>query len=93
MTITLFVRTYPVKDAPFTLSLVPFPPTQKATIIRDGKEYDAVSRETRVTVPDGSVVDAEKKVLCWRGDKGTVRSTARQVYELVLADAPGFGQA
>ena len=93
MKITLFVRTYPVKDAPVALSLVPFPPGQRHTYTRDGKVYDAVSREMRVTVPDGSVIDADKKLLCWAGDAGPVKSKAREVYELVQAHASGFGTA
>ena len=55
MKITLFVRTYPVKDAPVSLSLVPFPSRERHTYTRDGQVYDAVSREMRVAVPDGSV--------------------------------------
>jgi hypothetical protein len=93
MKIILYVRTYPVKDAPVALSLVPFPPHQKHTYTRDGKVYDAVSREMRVTVPDGSVVDADRKVLRWAGDKGAVQSTVNEVYELVKAHASGFGTA
>jgi hypothetical protein len=93
MTITLYVRTYPVKDAPVALSLVPFPTSQRHTYTRDGTVFDAVSREMRVTVPDGSVVDAERKVLRWAGDKGPVMSTVNEVYELVKARAPGFGKA
>lgn len=93
MKITLYVRTYPVKDAPVALSLVPFPPHQKHTYTRDGKVYDAVSREMKVTVPDGSVVDTERKVLCWAGGTGQVKSTVNEVYELVKAHASGFGTA
>lgn len=93
MRITLYVRTYPVEDAPVARSLVPFPPHQRHTYTRDGTVYDAVSREVRVTVPDGSVVDAERKLLCWAGDKGPVKSTVNEVYDLVQAHAPGFGTA
>ncbi|HJZ58947.1 MAG TPA: hypothetical protein VKE74_28645 [Gemmataceae bacterium] len=93
MKITLYVRTYPVKDAPVTLSLVPFPPGQRHTYTRDGKVYDAVSREMRVTVPDGSVIDEDRKLLCWVGDKGPVKSTVNEVYTFVQAHAPGFGTA
>ena len=93
MKITLYVRTYPVKDAPVALSLVPFPPHQKHTYTRDGKVYDAVSREMRVTVPDGSVLDADRKLLCWDGDQGPVKSTGKEVYDLVRAHASGFGTA
>jgi hypothetical protein len=93
MKITLYVRTYPVKDAPIALSFVPTPPHQKHTYTRDGKVYDAVSREMRVIVPDGSVIDLERKFLCWTGDKGKVKSTVNEVYELVKAHASGFGTA
>ena len=92
MKITLYVRTYPVEGAPVALSLVPFPPSQRHTYTRSGTVYDAVGREVRVTVPDGSVVDADKKLLCWAGDKGPVKSTVREVYELVQAGASGFGK-
>jgi hypothetical protein len=93
MKITLYVRTYPVKDAPVALSLVPFVPGPRHTYTRDGTVYDAVSRQLRVTVPDGSVVDAERKLLCWDGENGPVKSTGKEVYELVRAHAPGFGKA
>ena len=93
MKITLYVRTYPVKDAPVSLSLVPFPTGPRHTYTRDGKVYDAVSREMRVTVPDGSVVDADRKLLCWAGEAGTVKSTVNEVYALVQARASGFGTA
>ena len=91
MTITLYVRTYPVEDAPVVLSLAPFPTGQKHTYTRDGKVYDAVSREMRVIVPDGSVIDWDRKFLCWTGDKGKVKSTVNEVYELVKARTSGFG--
>ena len=93
MKITLFVRTYPVKDAPVALSLFPFPTHQRHTYTRDGKVYDAVSREVRVTVPDGAVIDTDRKLLCWAGDAGSVKSTVKEVYELVQAHASGFGTA
>jgi hypothetical protein len=93
MKITLYVRTYPVKDAPVALSLVPFPLHQKHTYTREGRVYDAVNREMRVTVPDGSTIDTDKKLLCWAGDKGPVKSTVNEVYALVQAHASGFGMA
>jgi hypothetical protein len=93
MKITLYIRTFPVKDAPVALSFVPTPPDQKHTYTRDGKVYDAVSREIKVIVPDGSVFDMDKKLLCWTGDKGKVKSTVNEVYELVKARASGFGTA
>ncbi len=93
MKITLYVRTYPVKDAPVALSLTPSPTGQKHTYTRDGKVYDSVSREMKVTVPDGAVIDSDQKLLCWDGDKGPVKSTVNEVYQLVQAHESGFGTA
>jgi hypothetical protein len=93
MTITLYVRTYPVEGAPVARSLTPVPLSQKHTYTRDGTVYDAVSREMRVSVPDGSVIDRVVNVLRWRGEKGPVQSTGDEVYELVQARASGFGTA
>lgn len=93
MKITLYVHTYPVEDAPVAYSLVPFPPHQRHTYVRDGAVYDAVGGEVRVTVPDGSVVDAERRVLCWPGARGPVKSKVGEVCALVQAGAPGFGRA
>jgi hypothetical protein len=86
-----YVRTYPVKDAPVALSLIPFPPHQKHTYTREGKVYDAVNREMSVIVPDESVIDTDRKLLCWAADTGSVKSTVNEVYELVQAHASGFG--
>ena len=93
MQITLYVRTYPVKNAPVAMSLVPFPTSQKHTYTCNGNVYDAVSREMSVTVPDGSTIDKDRKLLCWVGAKGAVKSTVNEVYELVQTDASGFGTA
>ena len=93
MKLTLYVRTYPVKDAPVALSLLPFPPHQKHTYTRDGKIYDAVGREMTVRVPDGSVIDADRKLLCWDGGTGKTKSTVNEVYDLVKSHASGFGTA
>jgi hypothetical protein len=93
MKITLFVRTYPVKDAPVAYSLIPYPTHQRCTYTRDGKVYEAVSREIKVLVPDGAVIDTDQKVLRWSGDKGNVKSTVNEVYELVQARVSGFGTA
>lgn len=93
MKITLYVLTYPVKDAPVAMSLVPFPASQRHTYTRDGRVYDSVGREMMVTVPDGSVIDEARKLLRWAGDKGKVRSTVNEVYALVQSHAPGFGTA
>jgi hypothetical protein len=52
--------------------------------------YDAVNREIMVTVPDGAVIDADRKLLLWRGDKGQIKSTVNEVYELARSHAQGF---
>ncbi len=93
MQITLFVRTYPVADAPVAVSLFPDPPGRRHTYTRDGAVYDPVRREVRVRVPDGSVVDEYRGLLRWAGGEGPVKSTAAEVYALVRARAPGFGTA
>ena len=72
MKITMYLRTYPVAGAPVTVSLVPFSLHQKHTYTFEGKVYDAVRREFQVTVPEGAVVDTDKKLLAWTGDKGYV---------------------
>jgi hypothetical protein len=90
MKITLYVRTYPVKDAPVTLSLVPFSPHQKHTYTLAGKVYDAVRKEMQVIVPDDAVIDTDKKLLAWTGDKGLVKSTATEVFDFAQAQVSGF---
>jgi hypothetical protein len=93
MKLTLYVRTYPVKDAPVALSFAPTPLHQKHTYTRNGKVYDAVCQEMKVIVPDGSVLDLDRKFLCWSGEKGKMKSTVNEVYELVKARASGFKTA
>ena len=93
MQITLYVRTYLVKGDRGALSFAPTPPHQRHTYTRDGKVYDAVSRTVEVTVPDGSVFDIDRNVLCWPGTSGKVKSTVNEVYELVKMGASGFGTA
>ena len=90
MKITMYLRTYPVAGAPVTVSLVPFSPHQKHTYTFEGKVYDAVRREFQVTVPEGSVVDVDKKLLAWTGDKGLVKSTATEVFDFAKANVSGF---
>jgi hypothetical protein len=88
--ITLYVCTYPVKDAPVALSLVPFPSSQRHTFTLKGKVYEAVYREVQVVVPDGAVVDADRKLLFWAGDKGRVKSTATEVFGYAKEHDSGF---
>jgi hypothetical protein len=92
MKLTLFVRTYPTQDAPIALSFFPDPTHQRHTFTRGDTVYDSVSREMQVNVPDGAVVDACRRLLRWTGDRGQVKSTVNEVYELVQTRASGFGQ-
>ena len=90
MKITLYPRTYPVKDAPVSLSLVPCPSHQKHTFTFKGKVYDAQRRELQVIVPDGAVIDTHKMLLSWAGKKGAVKSTASEVFGFAQAHVSGF---
>ena len=93
MRLTLYVRTYPVEGAPGALSFSPTPPHQRHTFTREGKVYEAVGREVSVVVPDGSEFDADRRLLCWHGGKGKVKSTVDEVYALVKARDSGFRAA
>jgi hypothetical protein len=90
MKITLYQRTYPVKDAPVSLSLVPFATHQRHTFPVGGKVYEAVCQELQVIVPDNATIDPLKNLLSWDGDKGRVKSTAKEVYDLAHAGGSGF---
>jgi hypothetical protein len=90
MQIILYQRSYPVAGAPVALSLVPHSDAQRHTFTVGGKVYEAVRRELRVIVPDGAKIDAVKNLLCWAGDKGQVKSTAKEVFDLAEARASGF---
>ncbi|HVL14664.1 MAG TPA: hypothetical protein VM529_18975 [Gemmata sp.] len=93
MTITLYQRTFPVQGAPVALSFLPCPPHQRHTYTRDGEVYEAVRREVRVVVPEGAAVDPVRNVMSWSGDKGPVKSTAGEVFDLATARASGFRRA
>ena len=93
MQITLYRRSYPVADAPVALTFVPDAATQRHTFTAGGRVYEAERRELRVAVPDDAKFDGVKNLLCWVGDKGPVKSTAREVYELAEARTSGFRMA
>lgn len=93
MRITLYHRTYPVKDAPVTVSLVPFSGHQRHTFTVGDKVYEAVCKELRIVAPDDATVDALKNLLSWVGDKGPVKSTAKEVFDMACAGASGFRMA
>jgi hypothetical protein len=90
MQITLYRRSYPVAGAPVAWSFVPHSPGQRHTFTAGGKVYEADREEVRVVVPDGAKLDTLKDVLSWAGDKGAVKSTAREVFALAEARASGF---
>ena len=46
-------------------------------------------RELRVIVPDDAKLDVLKNLLCWVGDKGPVKSTAKEVFDLAEAQVLG----
>jgi hypothetical protein len=93
MQITLYRRSYPVAGAPVSLSLLPHAAGQRHTFTAGGKVFEAVLGELRVTVPDGAQLDPVKNLLCWVGDKGPVKSTAKEVFDLAEARASGFRMA
>lgn len=90
MQITLYHRTFPVAGAPVSLSLVPCSASQRHTFSAGGRLYEAEHREVAVVVPDGAKLDVLKNLLGWAGDKGPVKSTAKEVYDLAVAGTSGF---
>jgi hypothetical protein len=91
--ITLYQRTYPVKDAPVALSLVPHDRNQRHTFTVGDKVYEAECRELRVVIPDDAKIDPLKNVVSWDGDQGRVTSTAKEVFDLARAGVSGFRMA
>lgn len=90
MRITLYRRSYPVAGAPVALSLIPHDASQRHTFTHAGKVYEAERRELEVVVPDDAKIDTLKNLLCWASDKGLVKSTAKEVFDLAEARASGF---
>jgi hypothetical protein len=90
MQITLYHRSYPVAGAPVSVSLVPDSAAQRHTFTVGGKVYEAERKELRVVVPDDAKLDVMKNLLCWAGDHGPVKSTAKEVFDLAEAGASGF---
>ena len=93
MQITLYRRSYPVKDAPVAYSFVPFSDDQRHTFTVGGKVYKAERGEVQVVVPDDAKVDTFNNRLVWPSDKGTVKSTANEVFELAHTRGSGFRMA
>ena len=93
MQITLYQRSYPVADAPVALSLVPYSDHQRHTFTAGGTVYEAERRELRVVVPDDAKLDTFENLLCWTGDKGPVKSTAKEVFDMAPTRVSGFRMA
>ena len=64
--------------------------SQRHTFAAGGRVYEAERREILVIVPDDAKLDLLKYVLCWAGDKGPVKSTAKEVFGLAEARVSGF---
>jgi hypothetical protein len=90
MQITLYRRSFPVADAPVALSFARDPAGQRHTFVVGGRVYEAERRELQVIVPNGATIDAVKNRLCWASDKGPVKSTAKEVFDLAEALLSGF---
>jgi hypothetical protein len=88
--ITLYLRTYPVAGAPVALSFSPDVAGQRHTFTAKGREYKAERRELRVLVPDDATVDLLHRLLVWNGKEGSIKSTAREVYDLAKSRLSGF---
>ena len=93
MQITVYQRFYPVAGAPVALSLVPYPDNQRHTFTVEGQVYQAERRELQVIVPDDAKLDTFENLLCWTGDKGRIKSTAKDVFDLAEAGVSGFRMA
>ena len=93
MQITLYQRTYPVKDAPVAVSLVPHAGHQRHTFTAGDTVYEAECKEIRVIIPDDAKIDPLKNLVSWDGDHGRVHSTAREVFDLAREGASGFRMA
>jgi hypothetical protein len=90
MQLTLYLRTFPVAGAPTSVSFDTAAAGQRHTFTAEGRQYEAEQREVSVVVPEGATLDLLHKVLVWSGDKGSVKSTAREVCELAKTRASGF---
>ncbi len=88
--ITLYKRTFPVKDAPVSLSLVPFARSQVHTFPLGGRVYEAKYSEITLIAPDDAKVDLVQNRLTWGGDKSKVKSSAKEVFDLATAGTSGF---
>lgn len=90
MKITLYQRTYPVDGAPVSLSLAPYSTKSVCTYPVGERVYEATYSEVHILAPQDAKVDLLKGRVVWAGDKGLVRSTAKEVFDLAQARTSGF---
>ena len=90
MQISLYRRTYPVAGAPVAVSFMPYSADQRHTFTVGGKVYEAERQELQIIVPSDAKLDVLKNLLCWNGDNGPVKSTAKEVFDLAEAGVSGF---
>ena len=90
MLITLYHRTFPVKDAPFSVSFAPPDAAQRHTFTADGKVYEAECKEVKIMAPDDAKLDPLRNLLSWAGTDGPIKATAKEVFELARTKAQGF---
>lgn len=90
MQITLYRRSYPVADAPVALSFIPDSAAQRHTYTVGTKVYEVERQEIKIIVPDDAKLDVLKNLLGWASDKGPIKSTAKEVYDMAEAKVSGF---
>ena len=90
MHVTLYRRSYPVKGAPVAFSFIPFSADQRHTFASAGNVFEAERREVHVVVPDDAKIDVLRNRLAWSGGKGSVKSTANEVFGFAETCVSGF---
>jgi len=88
--ITVYHRKFPTKGAPSSVSLVPYPESQKHTYTVDEVVYEASFSVSHVEVPENSTIDQLKNLLCWADSRGKMKSTAAEVLDMAKAGISGF---
>jgi hypothetical protein len=88
--ITLYKRTFKVKDAPVSLSFTRFSADQVHTFPSGGRVYEATYSEVLVTAPEGVNLDVLRNRLVWGKGMGTVKATAKEVFDLAAEGKSGF---
>lgn len=88
--ITLYKRTFKVKDAPVSLSFIPYSTDQIHTFPSGGQVYEAKYSEVHVIAPDDVKLDVLHNRLVWGKGMGTVKATAKEVLDLATNGKSGF---